>query len=143
MENGFAQVLDSRTGEALWSMAVGGFTHWQSPIVVDGAIYVTDSDGFLMRFVPRSHIVTPAAIDPRRGSIDPSDPQTVADGGQVKFVVTALAPYVIDYVFGCYGTEDGGYYLTGQIFEDCTVTAAFTIDPAELIFRDGFDQGAR
>jgi outer membrane protein assembly factor BamB len=41
--------LDSRTGKALWSSTSGGVggtigsIHWQSPIVVDGGVYISDN----------------------------------------------------------------------------------------------------
>jgi outer membrane protein assembly factor BamB len=48
--------LDGRTGEKLWSSdqrsagsTIGG-THWESPIVVDGAVYCSDQDGHVSAY---------------------------------------------------------------------------------------------
>jgi hypothetical protein len=41
---------DPTTGNALWTSPLIGAVHWQSPIVVDGAIYVTDKNGQLWKF---------------------------------------------------------------------------------------------
>ncbi|HEY0231216.1 MAG TPA: PQQ-binding-like beta-propeller repeat protein [Dokdonella sp.] len=41
---------DPSTGSVLWTSPLIGPIHWQSPIVVDGAIYVTDKNGQLWKF---------------------------------------------------------------------------------------------
>jgi len=41
---------DPSTGNALWSSPAIGGIHWQSPIVVDGAVYVTDGNAQLWKF---------------------------------------------------------------------------------------------
>jgi hypothetical protein len=38
------------TGDVLWSSPHVGNLHWQSPIVVDGAVYLTDNGGKLWKF---------------------------------------------------------------------------------------------
>jgi outer membrane protein assembly factor BamB len=38
------------TGDVLWSSAHIGGVHWQSPILADGALYVTDNSGKLWKF---------------------------------------------------------------------------------------------
>jgi outer membrane protein assembly factor BamB len=54
--SGAVTALDSRTGATLWSStrasaggSIGGI-HWQSPIVVDGALYLSDEDGHLVAY---------------------------------------------------------------------------------------------
>ena len=42
--------LDAQTGAELWSDANIGKIHWESPIVVNGAVYVTDFDGTLTAY---------------------------------------------------------------------------------------------
>ena len=42
--------LDAQTGAELWSDTRVGRIHWESPIVVNGAIYVTDFDGMLSAY---------------------------------------------------------------------------------------------
>jgi hypothetical protein len=41
---------DPATGDPIWSSDAIASPHWQSPIVVDGAIYVIDGDGTLWSF---------------------------------------------------------------------------------------------
>ena len=41
---------DPLTGNVLWSSPHTGSLHWQSPILVDGAIYITDNSAKLWRF---------------------------------------------------------------------------------------------
>jgi hypothetical protein len=33
----------------------------------------------------------------------------------------------------------GDVYTTGAVTADCEVDATFVVDPADIIFRDGFD----
>lgn len=42
--------LDPTTGSVLWTSPDLGWLHWQSPILVDGAIYITDRSGALWKF---------------------------------------------------------------------------------------------
>ena len=42
--------LDAQTGAELWSDTNVGRIHWESPIVVNGAVYVTDFDGTLTAY---------------------------------------------------------------------------------------------
>jgi hypothetical protein len=142
---GLLRAIDARTGELLHSISgAGAQQHWQSVIVVDGAIYAIDGESVLTRFVPRPHIVTPTVNDANAGTIDPAEPQTVADGDYLEFVMTPSAHHVLEFADGCYiHQDDDGRWYTGQIFEDCTVLAYFGVDPADVIFEDGFDAGAR
>jgi outer membrane protein assembly factor BamB len=41
---------DARTGALLWSSPFLDELHWQSPILVDGALYITDSNGLMWKF---------------------------------------------------------------------------------------------
>lgn len=115
------------TAAVLWQSAPLLRTHWQSPIVVDGALYVTDGLGKLWAYsltgTPVNHTVTPAAGT--GGGIAPTTPQTVIDGGTTSFSVTANAGYSIGGVTGCGGRLAASVYTTGPITADCTVTATF------------------
>ena len=42
--------LDAETGAELWSDTRIGRIHWESPIVVNGAVYVTDFDGMVTAY---------------------------------------------------------------------------------------------
>jgi glucose/arabinose dehydrogenase len=84
-----------------------------------------------------THVVTPHAGP--HGTIAPDTPQTVKDGDAIAFTVTADANYVIDTVTGCRGTLAGNVFTTAPVIGDCEVDATFVVDPADVIFRDGFE----
>ncbi len=44
------EALDPQTGSTLWSTTQIGHIHWQSPLVADGTVYVTDESGALIGF---------------------------------------------------------------------------------------------
>jgi hypothetical protein len=128
--------LDPRTGDPLW-LSGGGGSHWESPIVVDGAIYLADDKGYLSKWaLPATHIVTPVVSDPAEGSIDPADPQSVFDGDVVRFTIAPIPPYEIEGVSGCGVSFDGSSWVTMPVYFDCAVTATFFVD---AIFANGFD----
>ena len=114
------------TGEVLWTSPTIGSLKWQSPILVNGALYIaagTKLQRFDLGDTGVTHIVTPEAGD--HGSIAPSTPQTIADGATTTFAITPDAHYAIDSVTGCGGTLDGTSYTTAPITADCTVSASF------------------
>ena len=117
---------DPLTGDALWTSAHISGPHWQSPILVDGVIYVIDGSSKLWAFgLPTTHTVTPVAE--ANGSIAPDTPQNVDDGATTSFTVTADTHYQIDGVTGCGGALVDDTYTTGPITADCTVDASFAI----------------
>ncbi|HET6545804.1 MAG TPA: PQQ-binding-like beta-propeller repeat protein [Rhodanobacteraceae bacterium] len=119
---------DPRTGDALWTSPTIGSLHWQSPILVDGAIYIaagTQLSRFDLGDTGTTYVVTPSAG--AGGTIAPDTPQTVAAGDTTSFTVTPDAHYAIADVNGCGGSLDGSVYTTGPIEADCTVTATFAI----------------
>jgi hypothetical protein len=114
------------TGEVLWTSPTIGNLKWQSPILVNGALYIaagTKLQRFDLGDGGVTHIVTPSAGE--NGSIAPSTPQTVADGQTTSFTVTADAHYRIDAVTGCGGSLAGNVYTTAAITADCSVDASF------------------
>jgi len=116
------------TGDVLWTSPTIGSLHWQSPILVNGAIFIaagTKLHRFDLGAGPVTHTVTPSAG--ANGSIDPSTPQTVNDGATTSFTITPDAHYEIADVTGCGGSLDGDTYTTGAITADCTVNATFSI----------------
>ena len=117
---------DPLTGNVLWSSAHISGPHWQSPILVDGVIYVIDGSRKLWAFhLPTTHTVTPTAGT--NGTIMPDTPQTVDDGQTTAFTVTPDQHYQIADVSGCGGSLTGDTYTTGPITADCTVSATFAI----------------
>ena len=46
---GTVRALDITTGDELWHDAIGGI-HWESPIVVNGTLYITDGSGHLTAY---------------------------------------------------------------------------------------------
>jgi outer membrane protein assembly factor BamB len=47
--DGAVRALDARNGEVRWSGAIGSI-HWESPIVANGRVYVSDESGTLFAF---------------------------------------------------------------------------------------------
>ncbi len=45
--------IDPTTGNRLWAGTEIGTIHWQSPIVIEDAVYLEDSDGYLNAYAPR------------------------------------------------------------------------------------------
>jgi len=114
------------SGEVLWTSPTIGNLKWQSPILVNGALYIaagTKLQRFDLGDVGITHVVTPEAG--AHGSIAPSTPQIVADGATTSFAITPDPHYAIDAVTGCGGTLEGGSYTTAAITADCTVSASF------------------
>ncbi|MEP7043812.1 MAG: PQQ-binding-like beta-propeller repeat protein [Dokdonella sp.] len=117
---------DPRTGDVLWTSPTIGSLKWQSPILVNGALYIaagTKLQRFDLGDVAVTHVVTPNAGE--HGGMTPSTPQTIADGATTSFTVTPDAQYTIDSVTGCGGSLTGSSYTTAPITADCTVSATF------------------
>jgi autotransporter-associated beta strand protein len=68
--------------------------------------------------------VTPSAG--ANGTIAPNTPQTVAQGGNISFTVTANAGYTAVVGGTCGGNLVGNTYTTNAITANCTVDATFT-----------------
>ncbi|MEO7432534.1 MAG: PQQ-binding-like beta-propeller repeat protein [Dokdonella sp.] len=118
---------DPADGTVLWTSESIGGVHWQSPILVNGKVFVTDDSSRLWAFGASgtpTHVVTPSAG--AHGTMTPSTPQTVVDGTTTAFTVAPEAHYAIATVSGCGGNLVGSSYTTGPITSDCTVSATFT-----------------
>jgi outer membrane protein assembly factor BamB len=134
---------DPHTGDVLWtSPTLGGSIKWQSPILVNGALYVaagTKLNRFDLGGTGVTHVVTPTAGP--NGSIAPSTPQTVNDGSTAAFMVTPDAHYQIADVTGCGGSLSGNTYTTGPITADCTVSATFEALPTHVVTPEAGSNG--
>jgi len=120
---------DPATNTALYTSASLGGLHFQSPIVVDGHVYLFDANSKLRTFTsgtpPATFTVTPSAGP--NGTISPSTPQTVNEGATTAFTVAPAAHYVA-HATGCGGTLAGNVYTTAAITANCTVTASFSLE---------------
>lgn len=115
-------------GAVLWTSPTIGSLKWQSPILVNGALYIaagTKLNRFDLGDTGVTHTVTPNAG--ANGRLTPDTPQTVNDGATTSFAVTPDAHYRIDSVTGCGGALAGNSYTTGPVTADCAVEASFAI----------------
>lgn len=69
--------------------------------------------------------VTP--ITPANGSFTPSAAQNIPYNGTTSFTVTPATDYRIASVTGCGGTLTGNTYTTGQITDNCSISATFEL----------------
>ncbi|OGI67897.1 hypothetical protein A2738_03560 [Candidatus Nomurabacteria bacterium RIFCSPHIGHO2_01_FULL_42_15] len=82
---------------------------------------------------PISFTVTPIIAGTGTGSINPNSPQTVSLNGTQSFTVAPATGHTVS-TSGCGGSpttsQNGSYtYTTGNITQNCTVTATFTPPP--------------
>jgi len=135
---------DPHTGDPLWtSPTLGGSIKWQSPILVNGALYVvagTKLNRFDLGGTGVTYVVTPTAGP--NGSIAPSTPQNVNGGSTAVFTVTPDAHYGIAGVTGCGGSLAGNTYTTAPITADCTVSATFEALPTHVVTPSAGSGGA-
>lgn len=127
-------------GSVLWTSQTIGSLHWQSPILVNGALYIaagTKLDRFDLGTIPVTWSVTPSAGP--HGQIAPNTAQSVNEGATTAFTLTPDAHYAIDTVIGCGGSLSGFIYTTATITADCTVSATFGPAASDIIFRNGFE----
>jgi hypothetical protein len=147
---GIIRALDPLTGNVLWSDTthVGG-NHWESPIVVNGVLYITDESSHLTAY---SLPVTAVSISPRWGPVGGGTAATllgsgflpgasVSFGGVASPGVTVVDPTTImattpakaagtyDVVVmnpgGASGTLTNGFTFDGASF--------FTLSPCRLV----------
>jgi outer membrane protein assembly factor BamB len=64
------RALEPTTGSLLWSTTQIGSVHWESPIVANGVVYVTDESGQLTAFAPPSAPVAAAVVEFYNASFD-------------------------------------------------------------------------
>ena len=84
--------------------------------------------GYLSSPTPTSHTITISSG--LNGSVDPSTPQSVDEGGQLSITITPGDGYAIGEVFGtCGGTLNGSIFTTAIVIADCSVNVSFTEIP--------------
>ena len=64
------RALDPTTGSLLWSTTQIGSVHWESPVVANGVVYVTDESGQLTAFAPPAASITAAVVEFYNASFD-------------------------------------------------------------------------
>ena len=88
------RALDPTTGTQLWSDASIGGIHWESPIVVNGRLYVTDEAGNLWAYAPnpaplKYFTVTPCRVLDTRLAPGPFGGPALAGNGARRLVTAA------------------------------------------------------
>jgi len=122
---GHIYALDPHNGSVLWQSPTVSAIHWETPIVVNGSIFVSGRglQRYSLGIPPVIHTVFPVASE--GGSIAPGVGQFAFDGGAVTFTILPDSHHLIAGADGCGGALDGATYTTGAITADCTVTATF------------------
>lgn len=125
--NDGVRAVDPLTGATLWNAAGLGSIHWQSPVVANGWLYVTDESSQLTAFAPT---VVPTDTDFDfggtadllwRSSSDGSTLMSLMNGAQATITVTLQAPAVWSVInVGDFNGDDKADLLwrnsaTGQI----------------------------
>ena len=91
--------VDPETGTAIWTDPQIGIIHWESPIVINGTLYITDNAGHLSAYTPSSASLGAMDVSPQSlafqkpaGGPDPA-PQlvTVTNYGAASITVSAQA----------------------------------------------------
>jgi hypothetical protein len=88
------RALDPVSGTQLWSDASIGGIHWESPIVVNGRLYVTDEGGNLWAYAPdpaplRLYTVTPCRVLDTRLAPGPAGGPAIGGGGTRRLLTVA------------------------------------------------------
>jgi hypothetical protein len=73
--SGNVKALNPTTGATLWTSSAVGGIHWQSPVVANGVVYVTDNAGHLTAFAPASA----SNLLPRTGWTATASPTSTTD----------------------------------------------------------------
>ncbi len=111
---------------------LAGDTYTTAPVTANCTVTATFAEK-----PPGTWVVTPSAGP--GGSLDPSTPQVVEHGDTISFDVIPDSGYVVQAVIGCGGTLVGLVYTTAAVTADCKVNASFVVDPADIIFVNGFE----
>jgi hypothetical protein len=90
--SGTLHALDPTTGNSLWSDStnVGGI-HWESPIVVQGRVYLTDEAAHLIAWIPVPGGTSYSVVPPCR-ALDTRDPAGPSGGPALQANGTRVFP---------------------------------------------------
>jgi outer membrane protein assembly factor BamB len=91
--SGAVKALDPKTGTQLWTAAIGG-THWESPIVAAGRLFVTDESSQLWAFAPNPaplsfYTLLPCRLIDTRQAAGPTGGPALAGGGAKRLFPAA------------------------------------------------------
>jgi autotransporter-associated beta strand protein len=101
-----------------------GTTYTTNPVIANCTVVAS--------FTLTGHTVTPSAGP--NGTIAPSTPQTVANGGTLSFTVTPDSGYTASVGGTCGGSLTGNTYTTNPVTADCTVSVTFElVNPPRLV----------
>ncbi len=93
---GAIRALDPTTGATLWSDTTIGGIHWESPIVVEGRVYLTDESSQLTAWIPppgntRFYTLPPCRVLDTRNPAGPWGAPSLAAGGGTRLFAVAGA----------------------------------------------------
>lgn len=100
---GAIHALDPTTGNSLWSDTNVGGIHWESPIVVQGRVYLTDEAAHLIAWIPvpgntSYTTLPPCRVLDTRGPAGPSGGPALAANGTRVFAVSGICGVPSDAV---------------------------------------------
>lgn len=67
---GVLRALEPSSGALLWQSEVIGSIHWESPVVANGMLYMTDEQGFLSAFAPAASTPKVAVVEFYNAALD-------------------------------------------------------------------------
>jgi outer membrane protein assembly factor BamB len=141
--SGTLEALDPASGSVLWNTAFGG-VHWESPVVAEGTLYVTDESGHLSGYTVSGGYGDVPASDPRHVWVDLVGRHAVSSGcGGGDFCPDTVASRAQMAVLLLAG-EHGGCYVppppTGTVFTDVPADA-FAAAWIEQMHNEGITAG--
>ncbi len=113
--SGAIRALDPTTGAQLWRDTTLGNIHWESPIVVNGRVYVTDESAHLLAYEPASYVLTVTTSGSGAGSV------TSAPAG-IDCGAACTAPFASGTVITLTATPTASSTFAGWSGEGCSGT---------------------
>ncbi len=126
--SGLIRALDPTTGTVLWQDTSLGGIHWESPIVVNGRLYVTDENAHLLAYEPTSYVLAVSTGGTGTGSVA-STPAGISCGA------VCAAPFPAGTLVALTATPSGSSAFLGWSGDGCsgTGTCQVTMTQAESV----------